>query len=149
VKRYLIQKVENLVKVNDYEVPEGLYYSKDHMWVRLENTEARIGITQYAQKQMRDIVYVELPSSDETLELNEPFGTVESVKAVSDLIAPLSGVIERVNDEAVDRPELLNEDPYGEGWLLIMSPSKIKKELTELMDFTKAVEWHKELVKEA
>ena len=137
-----------MAKVNDYEVVEGLYYSKDYMWVRVEDGKARIGVTDYAQKQMRDIVFVELPSAGDTLGLNEPFGTVESVKAVSDLVAPLSGMIEEVNEEVDSRPELLNEDPYGEGWLLIISPTDLKKELEELMDFEKAVDWHKEIIKE-
>ena len=138
-----------MAKVNDYEVVEGLYYSKDYRWVRVEDGKARIGVTDYAQKQMRDIVFVELPSAGDTLGLNEPFGTVESVKAVSDLVAPLSGMIEEVNEEVDSRPELLNEDPYGEGWLIIISPTNLKTELKGLMDFNKAVEWHKEIIKEA
>jgi len=145
---YLSPEVKNLVKVDDYEVAEGLYYSKDYMWVKIENGKARIGITDYAQKQLREIVFAELPSAGDTLKIGDPFGTLESVKAVSDLIAPLSGTIDEVNKEAGSRPELLNEDPYGEGWLLILSPTDLKKELKELMDFDKAVEWHKKLIEE-
>ena len=137
-----------MVRVNDYEVVEGLYYSKDYMWVRVENGKARIGITDYAQKQMREIVFAELPAAGDGIELNDPFGTVESVKAVSDLVAPLSGTIEEVNEELESRPELLNEDPYGEGCLLILSPTNLKNELKELMDFDKAVEWHRKLIEE-
>jgi len=137
-----------LVKVDDYEVAEGLYYSKDYMWVKTENGKAKIGITDYAQKQLREIVFAELPSAGDTLKVGDPFGTLESVKAVSDLIAPLSGTIDEVNEEVGSRPELLNEDPYGEGWLLILSPTDLKKELKELMDFDKAVEWHKKLIEE-
>jgi len=137
-----------MVKVNDYEIVEGLHYSKEYFWVHVEDGKARLGITDYAQKQLREIVFIELPSPGETLTQNQPFGTVESVKAVSDLIAPLSGTIEQVNDEVRNRPELLNEDPYGQGWLLIISPTKLDKELKGLMDFEKAVEWHKETIKE-
>jgi len=134
--------------VDNYEVAEGLYYSKDYMWVKIENGKAKIGITDYAQKQLREIVFAELPSAGDTLKVGDPFGTLESVKAVSDLIAPLSGTIDGVNEEVGSKPELLNEDPYGEGWLLILSPTDLNKELKELMDFDKAVEWHKKLIEE-
>ncbi|MFQ6081715.1 MAG: glycine cleavage system protein GcvH [Candidatus Bathyarchaeia archaeon] len=137
-----------MVKVDDYEVVEGLYYSKEYFWVRIEDGKARMGITDYAQKQLREIVFAELPSEGDTLTQNEPFGTVESVKAVSDLVAPLSGTVEEVNEEARDKPELLNEDPYGKGWLLVVSPTNLDEELKGLMDFEKAVEWHKEIIKE-
>jgi len=140
--------VKGLVKVDNYEVPEGLYYSEDFMWVRVENGKARIGVTDYAQKQLREIVFVELPSVGDTLSKAEPFGTVESVKAVSDLVAPVSGTIEQINEEVSDKPELLNEDPYSKGWLLVISPTNLDAELKQLMDFNKAVEWHKERVKE-
>lgn len=137
-----------MVKVDNYEVPEGLYYHKEYGWARIENGKAKIGITDYAQKQLREIVFVELPSVGDTLKQNEPFGTVESVKAVSDLIAPVSGTIEQINEELSDKPEVLNEDPYNKGWLLVISPTNLDAELKQLMDFNKAVEWHKELVKE-
>lgn len=137
-----------MVKVNDHEVAEGLYYSKDYMWVKMEGNKARIGVTDFAQKQLHDIVFVELPSAGDTLTVGDPFGTLESVKAVSDLIAPISGTIDEVNEEVGSKPELLNEDPYGEGWLLVLSPDKLKKELSELMDFNKAVEWHKKVIEE-
>jgi glycine cleavage system H protein len=140
--------VKSLVKIDNYEVPEGLYYSEEWMWVRVENGKARIGITDYAQKQLREIVFVELPSAGDTLTNAEPFGTVESVKAVSDLVAPVSGTIEQINEEVSDKPELLNEDPYNKGWLLIVSPTNLDAELKRLMDFNKAVEWHNRLVKE-
>ena len=136
-----------MVKVNDVEVPEGLHYTKEYEWVKLEGSKARVGITDYAQKQLREIVYVELPSEGDALTKNEPYGTVESVKAVSDLIAPISGTIEQVNTEVQSRPELLNEDPYKQGWLLIITPSNMD-ELKTIMDHAKAIEWHKSLSKE-
>lgn len=137
-----------MVKVDDFEVVEGLYYSKDFEWARVEDGKVRIGVTEYAQKQLREIVFAELPSAGDEIKKNDPYGTVESVKAVSDLVAPLSGKIDKVNDEVVDQPELINEDPYNKGWLVVISPTNLKAELKQLMDFKKAVEWHKELVKE-
>jgi len=137
-----------LVKVDNYEVPEGLHYSKDYMWVRVEKGKARVGITDYAQKQLREIVFVELPSAGGTVTKTEPFGTVESVKAVSDLVAPVSGKIEQVNKEVSDKPELLNEDPYNKGWLIVVAPTSLDADLKQLMDFNKAVEWHKQILKE-
>ena len=136
-----------MVKVDDYEIVEGLYYSKEFFWVRIENGKARMGITDYAQKQLREIVFAELPSVGGTITQNEPFGSVESVKAVSDLIAPLSGTIEQVNEEVTSKPELLNEDPFGKGWLLIVAPGNLDAELKTLMDFNASVEWHKSLLK--
>ena len=133
-----------MVKVNDVEVPEGLYYSKDYEWVKIEDGKARIGITDFAQKQLREIVYAELPAEGDPIKQDEPYGTVESVKAVSDLIAPISGTIEKVNGEVQSSPDLLNKDPYNKGWLLIVSPSDTE-ELKKIMDQTKAVEWHKTL----
>jgi len=135
-----------MVKVDGYEIPEGLYYSKDWLWIKVENGKVRIGITDYSQKQLREIVFVELPSTGGTVKANDPFGSVESVKAVSDLVAPLSGTIEQVNEEVTSKPELLNEDPYGKGWLLVVTPSNLDDELVALMDFNKSVEWHKSLI---
>lgn len=136
-----------MVKADGYEVPEGLHYTKEFEWVKVEDDKVRVGITDYAQKQLREIVYAELPSPGATTKQNEPYGTVESVKAVSDLIAPVSGTIEEVNAEVQSKPELLNEDPYLKGWLLIVKPSNLKEELAKLMDFNQAVEWHKTLKK--
>lgn len=137
-----------MVKVDGYDVPEGLYYTKDFEWVKAEGDNVRIGITDFAQKQLREIVYAELPSSGTAIKQNEPFGTVESVKSVSDLVAAVSGTIEEVNAEVQSKPEILNEDPYGKGWLLVLKPSNLQAELANLMDFNQAVEWHKTLIKE-
>jgi len=135
-----------MVKVDGYELPEGLYYSKDWFWVKVEGEKARMGITDYAQKQLREIVFVELPSEGGTVSANTPFGSVESVKAVSDLISPLSGTIAQINQEVTAKPEILNEDPFNKGWLLIITPSNLNAELSTLMDFNKSVEWHKSLI---
>jgi len=136
-----------MVKTDGHEVPEGLYYTKDFEWLKIEGDKVRVGITDYAQKQLREIVYAELPSSGTTTKQNQPYGTVESVKAVSDLVAPVSGTIEEVNAEVQSKPELLNEDPYGKGWLLVIKPLNLQAELANLMNFNQAVDWHKSLAK--
>jgi glycine cleavage system H protein len=132
-----------MVKVENFEVPEGLYYSKDFAWAKVEGEKVRMGITDYAQKQLREIVYAELPEAGADVKQNEPYGTLESVKAVSDLVAAVSGTVEEVNSEVQSQPEILNEDPYEKGWLVIVKPSNLQAELANLMDFEKAVEWHK------
>jgi glycine cleavage system H protein len=137
-----------MVKVEDFEVPENLYYHKEYLWAKVEGDKVKVGMIDFAQKQLNDIVYVELPSAGDEITQNEPFGTLESVKAVSDLIAPISGTIESVNEELESKPELLNEDPYGEGWLLIVAPTNLDADLKNILNFDAAVAWHKELVQE-
>ena len=104
-------------------VPEGLRYSSDHEWVAVDGDVARIGITDYAQDALGDVVYVDLPASGSPIVAAESFGEVESTKSVSELYAPLSGEISAVNDQLVDAPEKLNEDPYGEGWIVAITMS--------------------------
>jgi len=140
--------VIDLVKIGDYELKEGLYYSKDHLWVSVEKDLVRVGITDYAQKSLHEVVLVELPSTGSELKKDESFGIAESVKAVSDLISPLSGIVKEVNEELRDKPELLNQDPYGSGWLLVLEPKKIDEELKSLMAFEEAKEWVQKLLKE-
>jgi glycine cleavage system H protein len=132
-----------MVKVEAYEVPEGLYYSKDFAWVKIEDGVVRMGITDYAQKSLREIVFADLPSVGTDVKQGEPYGSLESVKAVSDLIAAVSGIIQEVNDEVQSKPEILNEDCYLKGWLIVVKPSNLQADLANLMDFNKAVEWHK------
>ncbi len=102
--------------------PTDRKYTKDHEWVKVDEDLAMIGITDYAQAQLGDIVYVELPQPGDTLFQFKSFGIIESVKAASDLFAPISGEVVAVNEELVDRPELVNEDPYGDGWMLKVHP---------------------------
>jgi glycine cleavage system H protein len=99
-------------------VPGDLRYTKDHEWVRVDGEEALVGITDYAAHQLGDIVFVELPDVGRALEAHATFGVVESVKAVSDLFAPLGGEVVATNDALAGKPELVNDDPYGEGWML-------------------------------
>ncbi|OLD89883.1 glycine cleavage system protein H [Euryarchaeota archaeon 13_1_20CM_4_64_14] len=101
-------------------VPEGLRYTKDHEWAKLEGKRARIGITDFAQDQLTDVVYVELPPIGKAVKQGEPIGTVESVKAVSEIFAPISGIVVDVNKALVDKPELVNKYPYGDGWMVVL-----------------------------
>lgn len=98
--------------------PTDLRYTRDHEWVRVDGDEATVGITQYAADQLGDIVFVELPEAGRDVEMSKPFGVVESVKAVSDLFAPISGSVASINDALSATPELVNSDPYGKGWMI-------------------------------
>ncbi len=104
-------------------VPQDLRYTKSHEWVRVEDDVATIGITDHAQEELGDVVFVELPESGATFEAGDSFGAVESVKAVSDLYAPVGGEVVEVNSALEDAPEKINEDPYGEGWIVKLSTS--------------------------
>lgn len=101
-------------------VPEGLRYTKDHEWAKLEGTRARIGITDHAQNELTDVVYVELPSVGKVVKPGEPIGTVESVKAVSEIFAPVGGKVVEVNKVLEEKPEIVNKDPYGDGWMVVL-----------------------------
>jgi glycine cleavage system H protein len=102
------------------EFPAGLRYTKEHEWVRVEGNQAYVGITDYAQQELGDVVYVELPEPGGAVRHMEPFGVVESVKAVSDLFSPVTGSVTQINEELFDRPELVNSDPYGQGWMIVV-----------------------------
>lgn len=99
-------------------VPEGLYYSKDHEWLRVEGDTGTVGITDHAQHSLGDVVYVELPKKGESFEAHATFGSVESVKAVSELFLPVAAEVTEVNESLNEEPEKVNNDPYGEGWML-------------------------------
>jgi glycine cleavage system H protein len=115
------------------EAPPGLRYSKEHEWVAAEETVATIGITDHAQEQLGEIVYIELPSIGEKVSKDDPLGVVESVKAVSDIYAPVSGTVLEVNEDLAESPEVVNEDPYGDGWLIKVRISD-PADLDDLMD---------------
>ncbi len=112
--------------------PENLKFSKEHEWVMVEGDVALIGITEFAQSELGDVVYVELPDVGEKITKDDPFGSVESVKAVSDLFAPVSGAVIEVNDSLPDNTELVNEDSYGDGWMIKVQMSD-KEELKDLL----------------
>lgn len=114
-------------------IPENLKYTKDHEWVRVEGDEAYVGITDFAQRELGDIVYVEVETVDEEIEEGEVFGTVEAVKTVSDLFMPISGTVLEFNEELEDAPESVNEDPYEKGWMIrlkLSDPSEVEKLLS-------------------
>ena len=124
-------------------VPEDLHYSKDHEWVRVDGDQAIIGITDYAQNSLGDVVYVELPKADDQFAANEAFGSVESVKAVSEVFTPIAGMVVKINEALADEPEIVNSDPYGNGWMIrlrMSNPGEVDSLLTaaEYEDFTKA-----------
>ncbi len=114
--------------------PGDRRYSEDHEWLKIENEKrAKIGITQFAQKELGDVVFVELPEEGASVSVNDSFAVVESVKAVSDIYAPVAGRIVEVNSALADRPELINEDPYGEGWIAVIEmtdPSQVEALMT-------------------
>jgi len=99
-------------------IPANLKYTKDHEWIKVEGNEAVVGITDFAQGQLGDIVFVEIETEGETLEMEEVFGTIEAVKTVSDMFMPVSGEVVAVNDKLADTPEVVNKDPYGDGWMI-------------------------------
>lgn len=101
-------------------IKNDLKYTKDHEWIKVEGTRARIGISDHAQEALGDVVFVELPAVGDTITLHDSFGTVESVKAVSDIYAPVSGEVVEINEALLDSPELVNSDPYGEGWMIVV-----------------------------
>jgi glycine cleavage system H protein len=122
-------------------VPKELKYTEEHEWARVEDDIVTVGLTDYAQKELGDIVFVELPNEGETLVQSEPFGTVEAVKAVSEIFAPVSGEVVKVNDALDDTPQLINQDPYEEGWMVKVRLSD-PNELEHLMD----ADQYKELI---
>ncbi|WP_225334757.1 glycine cleavage system protein GcvH [Halomicrobium urmianum] len=115
-----------------FDVPDDCRYLESHEWVRLEDGAARIGVSDFAQDELGDVVFVELPAAGDELSRDEDFGVVESIKAVSDVYAPISGTVTAVNEALENEPELLNEDPYGEGWLVEVEPAD-EDELDELL----------------
>ncbi|TET72629.1 glycine cleavage system protein GcvH [Candidatus Bathyarchaeota archaeon] len=119
----------------EYKIPDGLYYTEEHEWARmLDDGTVAVGVTDYAQKQLHEIVYVELPEVGADVEQLSVIGAVESVKAVSDMNCPVGGSVVEVNDELLDSPELINDDPYGEGWIAKIEPSDLEGDKVRLMD---------------
>ena len=121
--------------------PKDLKYTKDHEWLRVEDNYAVIGITDFAQKELGDIVFIDIDSEGEVLEKEEVFGSVEAVKTVSDLFMPINGEVALVNNKLEDSPELINTDPYGEGWIIkiVVSDPNDLKELLDSQEYEKLV----------
>jgi len=120
------------------EIPTGLLYTKEHEWVLVEDDLATLGITDYAQSELGDIVFVELPEVGDEVEAAESFGTIEAVKTVSELFSPVTGTVVEVNEALADSPDLVNKDPYGEGWMIKVKYTEIPEE-----DLLSAAEYKK------
>jgi glycine cleavage system H protein len=135
-----------LSNLSPYKVPDGLFYTKEHEWARVTGETARVGITDYAAKTLNDIVYLTLPSVGKEVKQLSSFGTVESIKAVSELYAPLSGTVAGTNQELTNHPELINQSPYDAGWIIELRHSKLEEEKKTLLsprqyqDFVKSLE---------
>jgi glycine cleavage system H protein len=119
--------------VGDYEIPEQLRYSAEDEWTRSEKERVTIGVTDYAQQQLGDVVFVELPEVGRNVEKGEPFGVIESVKTVADLYAPVSGEVVEINDSLAEAPESVNDDCYGEGWMIVLAVAD-PKDVDGLLD---------------
>ncbi len=132
---------------NQYEIPEGLHYSKDHEWVKAEDGKVRVGITDYAQDSLNDVVYVELPELGKAVKQFDAMGAVESVKAASDIFAPVAGKVVDVNKRLEQEPELVNKQPYVDGWITIIEPASLQEDLSKLMDAAKYAAYLKDLGK--
>jgi glycine cleavage system H protein len=114
-------------------IPKNLLYTEDHEWLRVEGNEAFVGVTDFAQKELGDVVFVEVETLDETLDKAEAFGTIEAVKTVSDMFMPVGGTVLELNELLEDEPETINKDPYGKGWIIKISISDTS-ELAQLLD---------------
>jgi glycine cleavage system H protein len=135
------------MKVDDYEIPDGLQYTKEHEWITIEGEKCRVGITDYAQKSLHEVVYVDLPQVGKQVKQSEVLGTVESVKAVSELYSPLSGEIAERNEKLVQSPELVNQEPYSAGWIVIVKPSQLEIDKKTLLTADAYATYLKELTK--
>jgi len=128
--------------MSNYKIPENLKYTKTHEWIKIEDKIAYIGITDYAQQELGDIVFVEVNSINKELNKNDSFGTIEAVKTVSDLFMPISGKVIEINEKLKNNPELINKDPYGEGWIIKVEISNINEisNLLSVEDYKKLIE---------
>lgn len=120
--------------IQGYHIPDDLMYTKEHEWAKEEGRAVRVGVTDYAAKTLNDVVYVTSPKLNGTVEQSKSMGTVESIKAVSEVYAPVSGKVVKVNGELDSHPELINKSPYGEGWLIEVEPSNLPVERESLFD---------------
>jgi len=120
--------------IQGYHIPDGLLYTKEHEWAKEEGPVVKVGITDYAAKTLNDVVYVTSPKANSRVEQLKPMGTVESIKAVSEIYSPVSGVVARANSELDSHPELVNKSPYGDGWLIEVKPTNFAADRKSLMD---------------
>jgi len=122
-----------MTKIDEYEMPDDLYYHKEHTWARVEYKKVRIGVTDFAQKSAGDIVYVDLPFEGDEVVQDKPFGKMQSAKWIGELYAPVSGEIISVNEILDRKPTLINESPYESGWIIVVRPSNLEDDLKALM----------------
>ena len=130
---FIIKPERHILKKSIMNIPENLKYTKEHEWVKIEGDTGIIGITEFAQKELGDIVFIEVETVGEALEIEESFGTIEAVKTVSDMFMPLTGEIIEFNETLESNPETVNQDPYGEGWIIKIKLSN-PSEIDELLD---------------
>ena len=123
-----------------FEIPDDLRYLDSHEWAREEDGTVRVGISDFAQDELGDVVFVELPDEGDELEREADFGVVESIKAVSDIYAPLAGTVVETNEELLDQPELVNDDPYGEGWMIALDPDESLDHLLSPDEYAEQIE---------
>jgi len=135
-----------MMKVDEYEVPDGLYYSREHEWMKQEGGKCRIGLTDYAQKSLHEVVFVDLPKVGTNVSQAQSIGTVESVKAVADVFSPVSGEIVEANQNLPDKPELVNQSPYDDGWVAVIKPSNLDVEIKNLLDANGYCEFLKSVI---
>ena len=135
------------MKAVDSDVPEGFYYTKEHEWMKIEGDKCRIGVTDYAQKTLHEVVYVDLPSLGKLLTQSAVCGTVESVKAVSELYSPVTGEVVERNEKLVNSPELVNQEPYGGGWIAVVKPSRLQEDLKALLSVEAYAKYLEEITK--
>ncbi len=137
------------MKVNEYEVPEDLYYTNEHSWAKVENGLVRVGITDFAQDSLQEIAFVEFPDEGAEVTHMDLFGSIESVKALADLFSPVSGTVVESNGEVVNNPELVNQSPYKEGWMILIEASNLDGDLENLMSAEDYADFLREQIEEA
>jgi len=136
------------MKINGYNVPDNLHYNKEHEWIRIENDGCiKIGITDYAQQMLKEITFVYLPEKGITFNISETICTLESKKAISELFNPFTGEIIQVNDKLMKNPRIINEEPYGKGWIITIRPLKFKEEVGKLINSEQYAKYIKGLIK--
>jgi len=136
------------MKIKDLNLPDDLLYTKEHEWVKIEGDLVRVGITDYAQDSLHEIVFCETPEVDASLTRGDSLGTVESIKAVSDVYSPVSGTVIKVNGRLEDEPELLNNSPYEEGWIALLRPTSLEEDMQELLKIKDYAEIVKKVLSE-
>ncbi|MEM2987138.1 MAG: glycine cleavage system protein GcvH [Nitrososphaerota archaeon] len=135
-----------MIEIEGYKIIKNLLYSKDHVWIKIENNKAKIGITDYIQKNLHDIVYIELPEINSNIHQGKKLALMESIKTISEMHSPLTGKILKINEELKSKPGLINESPYEDGWIAIIEPINFEKEKSNLLNFKEYVEYIRKII---